>query len=61
MRPELILWDWNGTLLDDVAPLRGRAQPSAGTITAIRSGTTAISTGQFLVFPYRGILRPRWV
>ena len=54
MRPELILWDWNGTLLDDVE-LCVDALNRLLKSMPIRSGTTAISTGQFLVSRLKNI------
>ena len=38
MRPELILWDWNGTLLDDVALCVDALNP-CWNATAMLSGT----------------------
>lgn len=47
MRPELILWDWNGTLLDDVE-LCENALNRLLQRYGYPSGTTTSSTGRFL-------------
>ena len=58
MRPELILWDWNGTLLDDVDPQL--PELDAGDPRLPPAVRPRAVPGDFWL-PRRGFLRPRRV
>ena len=46
MKPSLVLWDWNGTLLDDVAFVWTRSTVCSASIIT-RSNTALPSTVRF--------------